>query len=119
MIKGHNTVIWYFVWPTCSRQGHGYVREQDFFNFCQAMERVPIRTGWPHESSLYRTLCGKLWVPQMCLNKDYRVPPTTRVHYAEFQCNRKKVAMRALDCLMRLKKAIWHEEVLEYETFKG
>merc|ERR1719433_1668369 len=115
MIKGHNTVIWYFVWPTCSRQGHGYVREQDFFNFCQAMERVPIRTGWPHESSLYRILCGKLWVPQMCLNRVYRVPPTTRVHYAEFKRDPAMAVIRALEALMRLRQRVWGKAPVPFQ----
>mmetsp|Transcript_80231 Transcript_80231/g.253472 ORF Transcript_80231/g.253472 Transcript_80231/m.253472 type:complete len:356 (-) Transcript_80231:93-1160(-) len=116
-LKGRNVVAWYFVWP--SVDGPGFVAEDEFFALCQAMERIPIRTAWPHESHLYRILCGKLWVPQMCLNKDFRVPPTTRVHLAEFRRNSHNAAARALSVLTRLRQAIWGWKPVQLEDFRG
>mmetsp|Transcript_63495 Transcript_63495/g.148012 ORF Transcript_63495/g.148012 Transcript_63495/m.148012 type:complete len:885 (-) Transcript_63495:29-2683(-) len=117
MLKGHNAAAWYFVWP--SAEGTGFVREHEFFALCQHMERLPLRSCWPHESSLYRQLCGKLWIPQMSLHSSYRVPPTTRVHYAEFQRNGRKAALRALESLMRIRSTVWGKPSVAVDRFKG
>lgn len=117
MLSGKNVVAWYFVWP--STESPGFVVERDFFAFVYAMERQPVRTGWPHESHLYRILCGKLWIPQMSLNKDYRVPPTVRVHYAEFRRDARKAAERALKALMHLRNRLWGKEEVPLADFKG
>jgi len=117
MLSGHSAAAWYFVWP--SIEGTGFVREPEFFAFCQQMERVPLRSCWPHESTLYRQLCGKLWIPQMSLNKKYRVPPTTRVHYAEFLRDPRKAAVRALRGIMHLRRVVWDQTAVSYDSFKG
>lgn len=117
-LRGQNVVSWYFLWPNTDGPA-GYVSEREFFRFVGSMERLPIRTVWPHESSLYRVLCGKLWIPQMCLNKDFSVPPTTRIHYAEFKRDSHKAAEKALDVLMRLRKRLWNWERVHFEDFKG
>jgi len=120
MLGGRNVVAWYFVWPsTCSAEGAGYVSEQDFFSVCRSMEAASIRTGWPHESSLYRQLCGKLWVAEMSLNKDYWVPPTTRVQLSEFKADGRQAATRALETLMQLRSSVWGKEPVPFEDFKG
>jgi len=117
MLKGQNAAAWYFVWP--SIEGTGFVREPEFFSFCQQMERAPLRSCWPHESTLYRQLCGKLWIPQMSLNGRYRVPPTTRVQYAEFQRNGRKAALRALDSIMRIRRTVWGKPEVPVDSFRG
>lgn len=117
MLRGQNTAAWYFLWP--STEGTGYVREPEFFAFCQAMERVPLRSCWPHESTLYRQLCGKLWIPQMSLNKRYRVPPTVRVHYAEFLRDSRKTARRALESIMLIRRTVWGKSDVSAESFRG
>eukprot|EP00747_Dinoflagellata_sp_TGD_P207978 gnl/TRDRNA2_/TRDRNA2_81505_c0_seq1.p1 gnl/TRDRNA2_/TRDRNA2_81505_c0~~gnl/TRDRNA2_/TRDRNA2_81505_c0_seq1.p1 ORF type:complete len:929 (+),score=143.69 gnl/TRDRNA2_/TRDRNA2_81505_c0_seq1:33-2789(+) len=127
LLKGLNIVAWYLVWPSANDNAlagtefssGGFVSEKEFFSFLQATERLGIRTGWPHEAHLYRQLCGKLWIPQMCLDERYRVPPTTRVHYAEFRRNGEKAALRALDVLMGLRKAIWGKESVSFDKFRG
>mmetsp|Transcript_117217 Transcript_117217/g.343323 ORF Transcript_117217/g.343323 Transcript_117217/m.343323 type:complete len:890 (-) Transcript_117217:169-2838(-) len=117
MLKGQSVATWYFVWP--SIEGTGFVREPEFFAFCQRMERAPLRSCWPHESSLYRQLCGKLWIPQMSLNKKFRVPPTTRVHYAEFLRDARKAAVRALQSIMRLRRTVWGKSDVSFDSFRG
>jgi len=114
-------VAWYFIWPTSRGETDtwGFVSEKEFFEFCQKMERVPIRTAWPHESHLYRQLSGKLWVPQMCLNKEFRLPPTTRVHYTNFCHSARKAAVGALEALMRLRTAVWGKEPVPMHKFRG
>lgn len=121
MLTGENVVAWYFLWPTpCGNTNPwGYVSEEDLFPFMHAMERVPVRTGWPHMSHLYRQLAGKLWVPQMCLHKEYRVPPTTRIYFADFEYNNRRAVIQALDVIMRLRKNLWNREPVPYDRFKG
>ena len=100
---GLNTVAWYFVWP-CQRADAdtipGCVGEQRFFALQQRMERAGIRSGWPHPSTLYRQLCGKLWLPQMSLHKEYRVPTTVKVHFADVRRDAQAAAKRAIDSLL-------------------
>lgn len=121
-LRGSNVAAWYHLWPEVYGQVElrpGGVCERDFFAFCQSMERMSIRTCWPHESHLYRLLCGKLWVPQMCLHRAFRVPPTTRVHYAECREHCQKAAARALDCLIRLRFQVWGSSSTSPDNLKG
>jgi len=117
LAKGRNVVAWYFVWPS-SDLPYGFVSQRNFFAFLQAMERTPIRTCWPHESHLYRLLCGKIWIPNMCLSPEFRVPPTTRLHYSEFKANGLKACTRALNSLMKLRKRIWGKEPSTFDEFR-
>merc|ERR1719359_1878189 len=97
----------------------GCVDEHRFFHMCQRLERAGIPTGWPHPCHLYRLLCGEFWVPQMCLNRDYKVPATSRVHYAEFAEAPEATAERVIQCLRDLRKnADIHPDVPEAEKFK-
>lgn len=125
-LKGKHVVTWYLIWPSYTDNGFdtdysalGFVSESEFFTFMHAMERGEVRTGWPHTAHLYRQLCGKLWIPQMSLNPQYRVPPTTRVHYAEFRRDMTKAATRALECLMQVRQRVWQKEPVSFETFRG
>jgi len=117
LLRGRNVVGWYLVWP--SSDAEGFVSEGEFFRFVHAVERLPVRTAWPHAAALYRTLCGKLFVPQMCLNAAYRVPPTTRIQRAEFQRHGLQAATRALRCLLRLRSRLWGAEAVPLEEFRG
>eukprot|EP00747_Dinoflagellata_sp_TGD_P046064 gnl/TRDRNA2_/TRDRNA2_144213_c1_seq1.p1 gnl/TRDRNA2_/TRDRNA2_144213_c1~~gnl/TRDRNA2_/TRDRNA2_144213_c1_seq1.p1 ORF type:complete len:299 (+),score=31.21 gnl/TRDRNA2_/TRDRNA2_144213_c1_seq1:522-1418(+) len=83
------------------------------------MEQESIRTGWPHSSNLYRLLCGKLWIPQMSLHPEYKVPPTTRVHVADFRHNHEYAATRALHSLMQLRYRVWGREQIPLDEFRG
>lgn len=109
-LHGANTVAWYFLWPQQSvfadRTG-GCIREKALFALAQRMERCGIRSGWPHPSSLYRQLCGKLWIPQMSLNRDFRVPPTTRVQYADVSADAGRAADQAVAALRAIRREIW------------
>merc|ERR1712137_424904 len=121
-LQGMNTVAWYFLWPTQSinaEKAGGCVREQNFFDLCQRVERVGIRSGWPHPSHLYRQLCGKLWIPQMSLNKEYRVPPTTRVHGADVRADARFAAEQAIHRLLGIRREIWGEKDIPVDDFKG
>uniref|UniRef100_A0A7S4QRP3 Uncharacterized protein n=1 Tax=Alexandrium monilatum TaxID=311494 RepID=A0A7S4QRP3_9DINO len=118
MLKGKNVSAWYFLWPSDDGPA-GQVHEHKFFSFCQEMERLPVRMGWPHQSSVYRMLCGKLWIPQMSLNRDFRVPPTVRVHYAEFKKCPRKATNRAMASLMRLRNITLGRPWISVEDFKG
>lgn len=118
MLKGRNTSAWYFLWPSAEGDP-GCVSEREFFRLCRAMERARLRQGWPHEPALYRTLCGKLWIPQMSLNAEYRVPPTTHIHYAEFRRHSRKAASRALDSLARIRRSVWGKDAVPAESFRG
>jgi len=118
MLKGRNASAWFFLWP--SDDGPvGQVRERDFFALCQSLERLPMRIGWPHQSSLYRVLCGKLWIPSMSLNKKFRVPPTVRLHYADFKQSPRKAAQRALESLVHLRTKVWGKPRIGLEDLKG
>merc|ERR1719491_1857023 len=83
------------------------------------MERAGVRSGWPHPSSLYRQLCGKLWVPQMCLNPEYRVPPTTRIQYADIRADVDHAALQAIAAVQAIRCRIWGKPAVPIEEFKG
>eukprot|EP00927_Polykrikos_kofoidii_P037708 TRINITY_DN31917_c0_g1_i1.p1 TRINITY_DN31917_c0_g1~~TRINITY_DN31917_c0_g1_i1.p1 ORF type:complete len:643 (-),score=123.49 TRINITY_DN31917_c0_g1_i1:55-1983(-) len=122
-LRGTHRVAWYFLWPTArspaSEMKAGCVCERDYFDLTTRLERTGIRSGWPHPSHLYRILCGKLWVSQMCLNRDYKVPPTTRVHYQEFAADSEGAAVAALDRLSSLTKQVWAQEAAAATAFRG
>ncbi|CAE8693232.1 unnamed protein product [Polarella glacialis] len=120
-LTGLNTVVWYFLWPNqrVAPLADGCVREQQFFSLCQRMERAGLRSGWPHPSSLYRQLCGKLWIPQMSLCKDFRVPPTTRVHYADVRHNALRAAEQAIAALLGICREVWGTPEVAVEDFRG
>merc|ERR1719281_1205918 len=102
--------MWYFIWPSmCNNSAYefragNFVGEREFFQLMHAMERVPLRSGWPHASTLYRQLCGKLWIPQMCLNKGYRVPVTVHIHHSDFKRDADRAAEKALNVMTKLSK---------------
>lgn len=102
VLQGLNTVAWYFLWPCQGSELPGCVDEKQFFALQQRMERVGIRSGWPHPSALYRQLCGKLWVAQMSLNEAFRVPATVRVHCADVRNDPMTTALTAIQGLLRL-----------------
>ncbi|CAE7558155.1 unnamed protein product [Symbiodinium natans] len=116
VLAGINQVVWYFLWP-CPRsdadQVAGCVREHSFFQLQQRMERVGLRSGWPHPSMLYCQLAGKLWIPQMSLNRDYRVPPTVRVHHADVRRDPLAAAQHAIDDLLWLRREVWGDTPAE------
>jgi len=122
-LKGRNVVGWYLQWPMCQgggfTWGNGGVRKQAFFDFCVRAERAGIRTCWPHESHVYELMAGKLWVPQMSLNKDYKVPASARVHYADFRRSPQRAARRALDQMNHVRQVVWDQEPVPLESFKG
>lgn len=122
-LHSNNVIAWYFVWPMMSeklnKDSWGFVSERDFFKFTLDMERAGIRTGWPHESTLYRQLCGKLWIPQMSLNKAFRVSPTVRLHYADFARNELRACKTALAQLMKIRKHVWDKEPVDLLDFRG
>eukprot|EP00438_Fugacium_kawagutii_P027158 Skav219932 [mRNA] locus=scaffold4801:75977:76669:- [translate_table: standard] len=103
VLQGLNAVVWYFVWP-CQREDAdtipGCVNEQSFFALQRRMERVGLRSGWPHPSTLYRQLCGKLWLPQMSLHSEWGVPATVKVQFADIKRDGQAAAKRAIDSLM-------------------
>lgn len=103
VLWGVNTVVWYFVWP-CQRSDAdsvaGCVSERQFFTFQRRMERLGLRSGWPHPSTLYQQLCGKLWIPQMSLQREWRIPPTVKVQYADVTRDARAAAKRAIRSLL-------------------
>ena len=110
VLAGKNQVVWYFLWPILRVHADGVagcVREQSFFAAQRRMERVGLRSGWPHPLGLYRQLVGKLWVPQMSLNRDFRVPPTVRVHHADVCRDSAGAARQAISDLLWLRHEVW------------
>eukprot|EP00811_Abedinium_folium_P035072 NODE_7899_length_1541_cov_2.890382.p2 GENE.NODE_7899_length_1541_cov_2.890382~~NODE_7899_length_1541_cov_2.890382.p2 ORF type:complete len:298 (+),score=92.87 NODE_7899_length_1541_cov_2.890382:442-1335(+) len=83
------------------------------------MERVGLRSGWPHPSHLYRQLCGKLWIPAMSLNREYHVPPTTRVHYADVRTDAWRAAEQAIGQLRAIHREVWGAERKATEELAG
>jgi len=121
-LRGKRVVTWNLLWPVMTASAGRYdgcVGEREFFSCCARMERARLRSAWPHPSHLYRVLCGKMWIPQMCLSTQHRVPPTTRVHFAEFQRSGKRVARRALDHLMVLRSRLWSKAPVPLNEFQG
>ena len=49
------------------------------------------------QALLYRLLCGKLWLPQMSLHKEWRVPATVKVQFADVRTDAKAAAERAIE----------------------
>uniref|UniRef100_A0A7S0B5Z5 Uncharacterized protein n=1 Tax=Pyrodinium bahamense TaxID=73915 RepID=A0A7S0B5Z5_9DINO len=122
LLRGPHISCWIFLWPTRSTTADsqpGCVCEFQYFAMCQRLERAGIPTGWPHSSYVYRQLSGRLWTPQMCLNPEYKVPPTTRVHYAEFAEAREDVAARALGCLMDIRNSMGVPPLADPSKLKG
>jgi len=127
-LQGLNTVAWYFLWPQhrtpvgpaercCARSGS--VHEQRLFALYQRIDRAGIRSGWPHPCSLYRQLCGKLWIPQMSLNKAHCVPPTTRVQYADLRVDAHRTAEQAICRLIAIRQQVWDRPAVSTEEFSG
>jgi len=109
-LRGANVVAWYLLWPQRSAaagRAAGAVGERQLFALCERLERVGIRSGWPHPAGLYRQLCGKLWLPQMSLSREHRVPPTTAVQRADVRCDAARAAEQAVDALLRLRREVW------------
>ncbi|CAE7307532.1 ebh [Symbiodinium microadriaticum] len=123
VLAGQNQVVWYFLWPCQNADADvssGCVRERDFFHLQQRMERVGLRSGWPHPHMLYEQLAGKLWVPQMSLNRDYRIPPTVRVHHADVRRNSHSAAAQAIDDLVHLRDHVWSgSSTRDVSSFRG
>lgn len=121
-LSGHNAAVWYFLWPVQREDPDlpaGCVNEQSFFSLCQRLERAGLRSGWPHPCSLYRQLCGKLWVPALSLCPEFRVPPTTRVQYADVKSNVKRAALQALERLKQIRGEVWNQPSPPAEDFRG
>ena len=70
-------------------------------------------------TQLNRQLCGKLWVSQMCLNRDFRVPPTTRLHFQEFLADPSGVAKEVVERLQSMQHALWNEKPVAEACFRG
>lgn len=123
MLRAPNISAWYFLRPTRYEDDGiskpGCVPEHKFFALCQKLERAGIPSGWPQTSYLYRLLCGKFWVPQMCLHRDYKVPATSRVHYAEFADAAQDSAQRAIGCLRDLRSHAGFLPNVSAEDLKG
>lgn len=68
---------------------------------------------------LYRFLCGKLWIPQMSLNEDYRVPPTVRIHYSDFKASGPIACSRALKALNSIQANVWGKDEVSADAWKG
>jgi len=122
LLRGVNITAWYFLWPVLHGDVHslaGCIRERELFLLCQHMEREAIRGGWPHPSHLYRLLCGKLWLPQMCLNQDYRLPPTVHLHYSEFRLAPWRAARRAAASIMEIRRRVWKKQPMPLDDFAG
>lgn len=109
LLRGPHISNWIFLWPTRSTTADsqpGCVGEYEYFAMTQRLERAGIPTGWPHTAYLYRQLSGRLMTPQMCLHPDYKVPATTRVHYAEFAEASEDVADRAIGCMLDIRSSM-------------
>jgi len=47
------------------------------------------------------------------------VPPTTRIHYADFKQNKRRAAEKAIQALQRLKTFVWGEPSVAVDDYKG
>ena len=89
------------------------VSEPVFFRFVERMEEAGICTRWPAPAKLYKKLCGKQYYNWGCLNRDLRVPVTTRVYYKDV-CGGNfgkalTAARNALRSLNSIRKSVWGE----------
>lgn len=124
VMRGQQKVAWYFLWPVAvlpggTKNADGCVFEAHFFDLMRRMERSGIRSGWPQPSQLYRQLCGKLWVAQMCLNQKYHLPPTTRVQFQEFFTDPQGTAHAVLSQLQSLQQSLWNQTTENEDGFRG
>jgi len=122
MLRGPHISNWMFLWPTRSTTADsqpGCVGEYEYFAMTQRLERAGIPTGWPQTSYLYRQLSGRLMTPQMCLHPEYKVPATTRVHYAEFAEAQQDVADRAIGCLLDIRGSMGAPAVAGPSELRG
>lgn len=110
LLRAPSISAWYFLRPVKHVESQGVamkigdVCEHPFFGMCQQMERAGIPTGWPHPCHLWRLLCGEFWAPQMCLNRGFKVPATSRVHFAEFSEAPEETAVRVIECVRDLRR---------------
>lgn len=79
----------FFLWPTQRRwlekKNAGMVNDGSLFNLMRRLEDNGVRNCWPHNSKLYRELCGKLWTARMSQDPDYQVPNTITVSQQEWE----------------------------------
>mmetsp|Transcript_35715 Transcript_35715/g.65547 ORF Transcript_35715/g.65547 Transcript_35715/m.65547 type:complete len:867 (+) Transcript_35715:66-2666(+) len=130
-MRGINVVAWYLIWPTCKDNASGtefaaggFVQDKTFFTFMRAMEAASIRTGWPHDAHVYRQLCGKLWIPKMCLLDNgedcFHVAATTTLSFHELRRDRELAASRAISRLAKIiKRGGGADRQVDEHLFKG
>eukprot|EP00927_Polykrikos_kofoidii_P044137 TRINITY_DN3818_c1_g1_i1.p1 TRINITY_DN3818_c1_g1~~TRINITY_DN3818_c1_g1_i1.p1 ORF type:complete len:644 (-),score=75.36 TRINITY_DN3818_c1_g1_i1:85-1959(-) len=106
-MRGRRRAALYFLWPTqrlaVERRLAGAVSDQALFGLMRRMEAAGVRSCWPHDSTLYRELSGKLWPPRVSGGADPRpdlkVPPTVLIDVERFERDSKAVAE---DAILRL-----------------
>lgn len=106
VMRGKSRAAFYFLWPT-QKYAAGrpcVVPEPALLGAMARMEQEGVRTVFPHHSSLYRELAGKLWTPRVCQQRpDLRVPATVRVDLARWAAEPALFAEETLDTLLRMK----------------
>lgn len=55
----------------------------------------------------------------MCLNKEHRVPPTTRVQYADIRTDLRRTAEQAVKNLLTIRREVWGKPEVPIDEFRG
>lgn len=105
-MRGQHRVGLYFLWPTqravVERRLPGAVAEPALFALMHRMEEAGVRSCWPHPAPLYRQLAGKLWVPQISMQRpELRTPKTVQLDMVQWNEDPEAAAEKALLELQR------------------
>ena len=81
----------YFLYPTNFEEnstpfvevgsdgGAAFVHTEELLFTMRTVERLGVKTAFPHPSDLYEILAGKTWTFNLTFAPEYRVPTTVRV----------------------------------------
>eukprot|EP00929_Paragymnodinium_shiwhaense_P015292 TRINITY_DN123363_c0_g1_i1.p1 TRINITY_DN123363_c0_g1~~TRINITY_DN123363_c0_g1_i1.p1 ORF type:complete len:540 (-),score=101.60 TRINITY_DN123363_c0_g1_i1:373-1992(-) len=104
--KAEHVLAAYFLWSkfgtTLGYQVPGYMQWDDYFDFHKRVERVGVRTLWPHPTHYLDILNGKKWLAQLGGRDNvYSIPETVTVPMSEAISKPKLAAARAMRLLGR------------------
>eukprot|EP00397_Hematodinium_sp_SG-2012_P016465 GEMP01016798.1.p1 GENE.GEMP01016798.1~~GEMP01016798.1.p1 ORF type:complete len:370 (+),score=100.25 GEMP01016798.1:537-1646(+) len=112
MMKGRHRAALFYLWPTqkCHASDEkAFCEERAFFGLMERVEAAGVPSRYPAPAHLYRLLCGKQMYTNMCLNKEFKVPVSVRVHASEVLRDPEEAARNSLAALNSLRKMLWNK----------
>ena len=78
-MRGFRKAGLFFIWPSLKGKEQGHVDAGAMKKLVTGLERLGVKTCWPHPWSLYEDLVSKQWASRECSRLELRIPPTTSV----------------------------------------